>query len=718
MSAALQAAQAYVARGWNPLPLPFKSKIPTDKGWQNRVIGAADLPKYFNGKPQNVGVVLGPSSNDLTDVDLDAREAIAIAPYLLPKTGAIFGRRSAPASHWLYHTKLSTLGKAEIQFLDPKRPKDNVMLLEVRIGGVKGAQTVFPGSVHESDEEIRWDDAGDPAKVLDDDLLKRARLLAVASLLARYWPGAGVRHKTGLILGGFLARAGLDQSQIKCMVEGAARAASDKEWKDRVKAAEDAALAFHAGDTAAGFPLLSKAFGEPVAKQIAEWLQYRGSTSGVAAGAVNPAGLGASPVWRECRKDGFPVASLHNARAAITAIGVACSYDTFHDKMLFGYKDDTTRHVVEQFLGEVSDNGILSLRRLLSDCFGFDLTEKHVRDAVVSLALEHCFDPVADLLAEAEANWDGVPRLDRMAADYFNCEDTPLNAACVRKTMIAAVARVRQPGIKFDTILVLESPEGKNKSTALRVLAGDENFSDEKIIGKDSREVQEQLAAVWIHENADLAGMKKAEVETVKAYASRQVDRARPAYGRFLKQQPRHSIEVGTTNGDEYLQSQTGNRRFWPMTVLKAIDLEKLGKDRLQLWGEAAHYQSKSEALTIDEGMWPDAGVEQEKRRVKDPWEAVLAKMPEVVEKKRWDQQDECHVVTNTYRIIHPVDDQERVASEAILAHVLEVPIAHQTTAHTMRLANAMKMLGWQRTSNGKVTIGRRQERGYFRWTT
>ena len=92
------------------------------------------------------------------------------------------------------------------------------------------------------------------------------------------------------------------------------------------------------------------------------------------------------------------MASLHNARLAIAAIGVECSYDTFHDKMLFGYKDDATRHVVEPFLGEVCDNGILSLRRLLSDRFGFDLTEKHVRDAVVSLALEHCFDPVADML--------------------------------------------------------------------------------------------------------------------------------------------------------------------------------------------------------------------------------------------------------------------------------------------------------------------------------
>ena len=105
MSAALQAAQAYVARGWNPLPLPFKSKIPTDTGWQKRVIREPDLPRYFNGKPQNVGVVLGPSSNGLTDVDLDCREAIELAPHVLPQTGAIFGRQSAPASHWLYRTQ-------------------------------------------------------------------------------------------------------------------------------------------------------------------------------------------------------------------------------------------------------------------------------------------------------------------------------------------------------------------------------------------------------------------------------------------------------------------------------------------------------------------------------------------------------------------------------------------------------------------------------------
>src|SRR4051812_34596415 len=100
MSAALNAAQAYIARGWNPLPLPFRSKIPPDECWQKRVIRLVDLPQYFNGRPQNVGVVLGPTSKGLTDVDLDCREAIELASHVLQKTGAIFGRKSALASHW------------------------------------------------------------------------------------------------------------------------------------------------------------------------------------------------------------------------------------------------------------------------------------------------------------------------------------------------------------------------------------------------------------------------------------------------------------------------------------------------------------------------------------------------------------------------------------------------------------------------------------------
>jgi hypothetical protein len=285
MSAALQAAQAYVARGWNPLPLPFKAKKPTDDGWQNRVIGAADLPRYFNGNPQNVGVVLGPTSNGLTDVDLDCPEAIALAPYVLPRTGAIFGRQSAPASHWLYRSALASTSedeKARISFKDPLRPAREAMVLEVRVGGYKGAQTVFPGSVHETDEEIRWDENGEPTEDSDNDLLKRAHLLASSCLLARYWPGEGARHDAALSVGGFLARAGLKVPTIKYLVEAIARTAGDSEHQDRKATAEDAAQAFHAGKRARGYPELKKAFGEEAARQVAHWLTYHGSTDNTA----------------------------------------------------------------------------------------------------------------------------------------------------------------------------------------------------------------------------------------------------------------------------------------------------------------------------------------------------------------------------------------------------------------------------------------------------
>jgi predicted P-loop ATPase len=420
------------------------------------------------------------------------------------------------------------------------------------------------------------------------------------------------------------------------------------------------------------------------------------------------------PDWRERLATGKPKPSMHNARLAITDLGIACSCDTFHSKTLFGYRDDNVKHELTSIVGEVSDNGMIALRQQMSDRFGFDLEDKATRDAVKSLALEHCFDPVCDLIDKAEGEWDGVERLDRMAVDYLNCEDTTINRAFIRKTMIGLVARARDPGCKFDTIVVLESKEGFNKSTAWRVLAGDDNFSDESIIGKEGREVQEQLAAVWIHENADLAGMKKAEVETVKAYASRMTDIARPAFAHYVVKQQRHSIEVGTTNSSEYLQSQTGNRRFWPLEVTAAIDIEKLKHDRLQLIGEAAKYQSSGESIVLNEELWEAAGIEQEQRRVKDPWEGVLANIP--IWHAEITGHDENKVpIERLVLIVHVAGSVEIVTAADLMKHLLEIPIARQTSATAMRLATVMKQLGWDRRKNGQVTVRGERQKGYFR---
>jgi hypothetical protein len=394
------------------------------------------------------------------------------------------------------------------------------------------------------------------------------------------------------------------------------------------------------------------------------------------------------PKWRELYAETRnPKPTFHNARAAIEALKIYCSADVFHGKLYMG-RGDVAAYKLQAFHGEVTDIAIGALRVCLSDVFGLDFGEKHIRDAVVTLCNEHQFNPVTDMLDEAQAGWDGKPRLDRMAVDHFNAADTELNRACIRKTMIAAVARARQPGCKFDTITVLEAPEGWNKSSAWAVLAGEGNFSDESILGKASREVQEQLAGVWIHENAELAGITKSEVEVIKAFASRQTDRARPAYGHLLVSQPRHSIEVGTTNPTQYLLSQTGNRRFWPIEVRAPIDLKRLRENRLQLWGEAAHYQAQGEALTIGEHLWADAAVEQEARRVVHPWESKLAGLTvrQEADIHSWKHDDGA--------IITVVGDEWRVPSVDLFRY-LNVPVGQMHMGHAKTLATIMRMLGW-----------------------
>jgi hypothetical protein len=151
----LDVARSYRLREWMPLSIPFRSKMPLLEGWPKLRVTDAELSKYFNGKPQNIGVLLGEASGNLVDIDIDCPEALAIAHYFLAETGAVFGRASKPASHWLYNTHIRT--KA---FADPIRHKSkdeterrSAMLIEIRS---TGAQTVFPGSTHESGESIAW----------------------------------------------------------------------------------------------------------------------------------------------------------------------------------------------------------------------------------------------------------------------------------------------------------------------------------------------------------------------------------------------------------------------------------------------------------------------------------------------------------------------------------------------------------------------------------
>ena len=321
---------------------------------------------------------------------------------------------------------------------------------------------------------------------------------------------------------------------------------------------------------------------------------------------------GQTPIFFPDRtEDGDPKSTCTNAEVAVMHMGISCRKDLFHEKMLVGGQ------VINQWAGDMSDDAIQMIRKLIRARYGFDPKVENTRDACTQLCLEHQFDPVCDYLDSLA--WDGTPRLDHWLSTYMGAPDTELNRAIGSLTLIAAVRRAYEPGTKFDQIVVLEGVEGKGKSTAIEILAGRDNFSDQKILGLSDKEQQEAMCGIWLYEIAELTGMRRADTDHVKAFASRTVDRARPAYGRFRVDRPRRAICFATTNDDEYLKSETGNRRFWPV-VTAHIDLAGLARDRDQLWAEAAMREARGDSTKLPERLWKQAGEEQTHRKEVDAW--------------------------------------------------------------------------------------------------
>jgi predicted P-loop ATPase len=195
--------------------------------------------------------------------------------------------------------------------------------------------------------------------------------------------------------------------------------------------------------------------------------------------------------------------------------------------------------------------------------------------------------------------------------------DTELNRAIGAKFLIGAVARVMKPGAKVDTAPVFESRQGLHKSQVLAVLGG-EWFSDDMPADLKSKDAGIALQGVWIMEQSEMHGFRKADVDTLKSFMSRCVDRFRPPYGRVAKNFPRQCVLAGTMNpsGNGYLVDETGDRRFWPVLcgvgwpTDRKIDLDALREDKDQLWAEARVRFQAGEAWWLDTA---DLGAAQEK---------------------------------------------------------------------------------------------------------
>lgn len=289
-----------------------------------------------------------------------------------------------------------------------------------------------------------------------------------------------------------------------------------------------------------------------------------------------------------------------------------------------------------------SDTDNAALKVYISKAYGLYSPTK-TKDAVFAVAAERAFHPVKEYLASLSP-WDGMARVETLLSRYFGSEDSPYTRAVARKMMVAAVARVYEPGIKFDQVPIIVGPQGIGKSTFFAKLGG-MWFSDSlTLTDMKDKSGPEKLQGYWILELGELAGMRKADIETVKSFISRTDDKYRASYGVNVESHPRQCIVVGTTNAETgFLRDITGNRRFWPIqaTGLSQQKPWQLGdKDVEQIWAETLVLYQRGENLYLEGEEADQASEYQNAAMESDEREGIVRTYLDALLPEGWDGMD------------------------------------------------------------------------------
>lgn len=231
--------------------------------------------------------------------------------------------------------------------------------------------------------------------------------------------------------------------------------------------------------------------------------------------------------------------------------------------------------------------------------------------AFTKVADDRHFHPIRDYL-DSLPEWDGVKRVEDIFIKYLKADDTEYVRTVTRKTFAAAVARVYVPGIKCDCVTVLDGGQGIGKSTIIKDLVTSEFYSETlSLTDMEDKAGAEKLQGFWAVEIGELAGMKKADVEKVKAFLSVCDDKYRPSYGRVVESHPRQCIIIATVNGERgYLRDITGNRRFWIIKLHQKKQKQKWDftpEFRAQFWAEAKEIWKSGEELFLRDEMLEEA---------------------------------------------------------------------------------------------------------------
>lgn len=314
----------------------------------------------------------------------------------------------------------------------------------------------------------------------------------------------------------------------------------------------------------------------------------------------------------------------------------------------------------------MTDFHVTAVQEFLQKAGLVKVSRETVHQALEHRARERPYHPVRDYLESLQ--WDGVERLPTWLPDYLDARPSPYTEEIGPMVLLSAVARVMRPGCKADFMMILEGPQGIGKSEACKILGGP--FFDDSLppieLGK---EVSQHLRGKWIIEVAEMAATSRTEVDLLKSFVTRSVERFRPPYARCEVEEPRQCILIGTTNKFEYLRDDTGGRRFWPVRCGK-IYHEGLAQDRDQLWAEARDWYNAGSR------WWPDSDFEREH---------IAPIQDDARELDAWQQ---------------PIADflarERRVTIMEVATGALKIEPGQVGTAHQRRISAALRGVGWE----------------------
>lgn len=332
--------------------------------------------------------------------------------------------------------------------------------------------------------------------------------------------------------------------------------------------------------------------------------------------------------------------------------------------------------------------------------------------AVAKVVDDRSYHPIREFF-ESLPEWDGIERVDTLLIDYLGAEDSPYVRAVTRKELCAAYVRVHKPGVKFDTMIVLNGDQGIGKSTLIAKLGGEWYSDSLNLSDMNDKTAAEKLQGYWIMEIGELAGMKKADLDKVKAFISRQDDKYRASFGRRVTPHPRQCVFFGTTNSQNgYLRDITGNRRYWNVKVPGNGKRKpwELDEDTVkQIWAETVVYAKAGEKLYLPPELEDYAKEEQRAAMERDDREGLVQEYLDMMLPDNWDLMD----VYKRREYVRDADDPMRpigsvrrmeVSNMEIWCECFGKPKEDMKPSDSYALSAIMeRMDGWSKTGKARV---------------